>query len=98
MKEWIQPIDLSTRVLVRMEGRPTHSYAVMLQVRRHRRWLKIRLIDNAHGTHHIHKFDGTTKLGAVPFAAGSTAEVVPEAIGYMLKASRSIIEAWESTT
>lgn len=95
MAEWIQPIDADTRVLVRHEGRPIATYAVMLQVRRDRTWLTIRLVDNAHGHHHMHRFVGTTKLEGVPFAQGNTVDVIPEAIGYMLKACRSIIEGWE---
>ena len=88
--------ESGTRVLIRHEGRPIQTYAVMLQVRRRRKWITIRLIDNAHGEHHMHRFDGTTKLGPVPFMAGKTEDVIPEAIGYMLKAWRSIIEGWET--
>jgi len=68
MAEWIQLIDANTRVLVRHEGRPITAYAVMLQVRRDRKWRTIRLVDNAHGDHHMHRFDGSTKLEGVPFA------------------------------
>lgn len=53
-------------------------------------------VDNAHGDHHMHRFDGPTKLEGVPFAQGNTVDVIPEAIGYMLKAWRSIIEGWET--
>jgi UDP-N-acetylmuramyl pentapeptide phosphotransferase/UDP-N-acetylglucosamine-1-phosphate transferase len=96
MAGWIQPIDANTRVLIRHQGRPITTYAVMLQVRRHRKWQTIMLVDNAHGHHHMHRFVGTTKLEGVPFAQGSTVEVIPEAIGYMLKSWRPIIEGWES--
>ena len=96
MAEWIQPIDQNTRVLVRHEGRPITIYAVMLQVRRTGKWRTIRLVDNAHGRHHMHRFDGPTKLEGVPFAEGSTVDVIPAAIGFMLTAWQSIIEGWES--
>ena len=96
MAEWIRPIDTTTRVLIRYEGRPITTYAVMLQIRRGGTWRTIRLVDNAHGHHHMHRFDGPTKLEGVPFAQGNTVDVIPEAIGYMLQAWRSIIEGWES--
>jgi hypothetical protein len=96
MAEWERLIDANTRVLVRHDGRPITRYAVMLQVRRDGKWLTIRLVDNAHGPHHMHRFDGPTKLEGVPFAWGHTVDVIPEAIDYMLTAWRAIIEGWES--
>jgi hypothetical protein len=96
MAEWIRLIDMTTRVLIRYEGRPITTYAVMLQVRRDGKWLTIRLVDNAHGHHHMHRFDGPTKLEGVPFAQGNTVDVIPEAIGFMLEAWPSIVEGWES--
>jgi hypothetical protein len=96
MAEWIHPIDQSIRVLVRHEGRPITTYAVMLQAHRSGKWRTIRLIDNAHGHHHMHRFDGPTKLDGVPFAEGNIVDVIPEAIGYLRTAWRSIIDGWES--
>ncbi len=66
----------------------------MLQLRVGGAWRTIRLIDNAHDRHHMHRFAGETKLEGVPFAVGDPREVLPAAIAYLARAADSIIASW----
>jgi hypothetical protein len=94
-REWIVPLEREgARVLVRHGGRPMTRYAAMLQILHDGEWRTIRLIDNAHHSHHMHRYTGDRKQVAVPFGIGDPREVLPEAVGYLVRASRSIIESW----
>jgi hypothetical protein len=65
------------RVWVEFEGRPLERYAVMLQLRIEGRWQTIRLLDDAHGDHDMHRYTGTEKQPAERFAEGPVNEVAP---------------------
>lgn len=94
-REWIVPLERNdVRILVRHGGRPMTSYAAILQIFRGGRWLTIRLIDNAHDTHHMHRYAGDRKLDAVSFGAGDARDVLPKAVAYLVRASESIIQSW----
>ncbi len=69
-------------------------YAAMLQIFRDRRWQTIRLIDNAHNEHHMHRYAEDIKQDAVSFETGDTRDVLPKAVAYLIRASESIIESW----
>jgi hypothetical protein len=95
-REWTVPLEREgTRILVRHGGRPMTRYAAMLQIVRNGQWHTIRLIDNAHNAHHMHRYTGDLKQDAVPFGAGDPREVLPKAIAYLVRASSSIIESWQ---
>jgi hypothetical protein len=55
---FIRPLAADARVLVELEGRPLERYAVMVQLRIKGRWQTIRLLDNAHGDHDMHRYTG----------------------------------------
>ncbi|HTR72945.1 MAG TPA: hypothetical protein VMG80_05050 [Solirubrobacteraceae bacterium] len=94
-REWIVPFEREdARILVRHGGRPVTHYAAMLQILRDGRWHTIRLIDNAHDAHHMHRYAGDVKQDAVSFASGDAREVLPKAVAYLVRASNSIIESW----
>jgi hypothetical protein len=94
--EWVVPLEREeARILVRHGGRPMACYAAMLQVLRAGKWQTIRLIDNAHDTHHMHRYSGDLKQDAVSFEVGDPREVLPKAVAYLVRASRSIIESWQ---
>jgi hypothetical protein len=95
--EWIVPLEREgARILVRHCGRPMTRYAAMLQILREGQWRTIRLIDNAHDSHHMHRYTGNLKQDAVPFGVGDPRDVLPKAVAYLVRASGSIIESWLS--
>lgn len=93
---FIRPLAEDARVLVELEGRPLERYAVMLQFCADGRWQTIRLLDNAHGDHDMHRYTGSEKQTAERFAEGSAAEVAPMAIRYLIDHWEAIAEAWKS--
>lgn len=93
---FIRPLAADARVLVELEGRPLERYAVMLQVRVEGRWQTIRLLDNAHGDHDMHRYTGTEKQPAERFAGGAVSEVAPLAIRHLIDHWEAIAESWKS--
>jgi hypothetical protein len=94
-REWIVPLERGdVRILVRHGGRPMVRYAAMLQIFREGRWQTIRLIDNAHNEHHMHRYTRDIKQDAVSFETGDARDVLPKAVAYLVRASESIIESW----
>jgi hypothetical protein len=66
-REWIVLLERGdARILVRHGGRLMVRYAAMLQIFREGRWQTIRLIDNAHNEHHMHRYAGDVKQDAYP--------------------------------
>jgi hypothetical protein len=93
-REWIVPLERGdARILVRHGGRPMDRYAAMLQIFREGCWQTIRLIDNAHNGHHMHRYAGDIKQDAVSFDIGDTGDLLPKAVAYLVRASESIIES-----
>ena len=76
-----QPIQLIRFV----NGRAFHSH-----------WQTIRLIDNAHGDHDLHRYTGSEKQPAERFAEGTVNEVAPMAIRYLIDHWEAIAEAWKN--
>jgi hypothetical protein len=93
---FIRPLARDARILVEFEGRPLERYAVMLQLRIEGRWQTIRLLDNAHGNHDMHRYTGSEKQPAERFAEGPANEVVPNAIRYLIDHWEAIAESWTS--
>jgi len=56
----------------------------MLQLRMEGGWQTIRLLDNAHGDHDMHRYTGHAK------------EVAPKAILYLIDHWEAIAESWNS--
>jgi hypothetical protein len=83
-------------VLVELAGRPLERYAVMLQLRVDGQWQTIRLLDNAHGDHDMHRYTGAKKQPAERFAEGAVTEVAPMAIRYLIDHWEAIAESWKS--
>lgn len=93
---FIRPLSADARLLVGLEGRPLARYAVMLQLRIEENWQTIRLIDNAHGNHDLHRYTGSEKQPAERFAEGVVNEVAPMAIRYLINHWEAIAESWKS--
>ena len=93
---FIRPLAEDARVLVELEGRPLERYAVMLQLRVAGSWQTIRLLDNAHGDHDMHRYTGSEKQPAERFAEGAVNEVAPMAIRYLTEHWEVIAESWKS--
>jgi hypothetical protein len=93
---FIRPLSADARVLVELEGRPLKRYAVMLQLRIDGRWQTIRLLDNAHNQHDMHRYTGTEKRSAERFAEGTVSEVAPMAIRYLIDHWEAIVEPWKN--
>ncbi len=68
----------------------------MLQLRVEGRWQTIRLLDNAHGDHDMHRYTGAEKQPAERFAEGSVNEVAPTAIRHLVDRWEAIVELWKS--
>jgi len=71
-------------------------YAVMLQLRIEGKWQTIRLLDNAHGDHDMHRYTGSEKQPAERFSDGSASEVAPKAIRHLIDHWEAIAESWKS--
>lgn len=93
---FIRPLSAVARILIELEGRPLERYAVMLQLQIAGRWQTIRLLDNAHGDHDMHRYTGAEKRPAERFAEGAVNAVAPEAIRYLIDHWEAIAESWKS--
>ena len=93
---FIRVLALDARVLVELEGRPLARYAVMLQLRVEGDWQTIRLLDNAHDQHDMHRYTGTEKQPAERFAEGPVNEIVPAAIRHLTEHWEAIAGSWKS--
>jgi hypothetical protein len=93
---FLRPLTDDARILIEFEGRPLERYAVMLQLRIDGRWQTIRLLDNAHGDHDMHRYTGAEKRPAERFAEGTVNEVAPMAIRYLIDHWEAIAESWKS--
>lgn len=91
-----RPLAANARVLVELDGRPLERYAIMLQLRVGGAWQTVRLLDNAHGDHDMHRYTGAEKQSAERFAEGTTSEVAPMAIRYLIDHWEAIAESWKS--
>ena len=93
---FIRPLSANARVLVELKARPLERYAVMLQLRIEGRWRTVRLFDNAHGNHDMHRYTGFEKQPAEKFAEGAVNEVVPMAIRHLIDHWEAIAESWKN--
>jgi hypothetical protein len=93
---FIRWLSADARILVDLEGRPMERYAAMLQLRIEGKWQTIRLLDNAHGDHDMHRYTGSEKQPAERFSEGSANEVAPKAIRYLIDHWEAIAESWKS--
>jgi hypothetical protein len=84
------------RIFIDLRGRPLERYAVMLQLQIEGRWQTIRLLDNAHGEHDMHRYTGTEKQLAERFAEGTARQVAPMAIQYLADNWKAIAKSWKS--
>jgi hypothetical protein len=95
-RSFARPLAVNARVLVELKGRPLERYAVMLQLQIEGRWGTVRLLDNAHGNHDMHRYTGFEKQPAERFAEGSVNEVVPMAIRHLIDHREAIADSWKS--
>lgn len=93
---FVRPLVGDARILIDLDGRPLERYAIMLQLRIEGRWQTIRLFDNAHGDHDMHRYTGDEKQPAERFAEGAANEVVPQAISYLIDHWKAIADIWRS--
>jgi hypothetical protein len=88
-------LDIDVRVHVERGGQPLEEYAVMLQVENAGEWSTIRLYDNAHGTHDMHRYTGGEKQAAEVFHHGEPREACPAAILELKEHWQAIVEGHE---
>jgi len=88
-------LDTDVRVHVEREGQPLEEYAVMLQVEEAGEWSTIRLYDNAHGTHDMHRYVSGDKQAAEVFHHGEPREACPAAILALKDHWQAIVEGHE---
>jgi hypothetical protein len=93
---FIRPLSDDARILIELKGRPLERYAVMLQLQIDGRWQTIRLLDNAHGDHDLHRYTGDEKQPAERFAEGAVNEVAPQAINHLIDHWKAIADSWRS--
>ena len=93
---FIRPLADDARILIDFEGRPLERYAIMLQLRIGGRWQTIRLFDNAHGAHDMHRYTGSQKQAAERFAEGAVNDIAPRAINYLIGHWKAIADSWRS--
>lgn len=93
---FVRPLAPDARILVELDGSPLTRYAVMLQLRIEGRWQTIRLFDNAHGKHDMHRYTEAEKQPAERFAEGAVNEVAPTTIRYLIDHWEAIAESWKS--
>jgi hypothetical protein len=55
----------------------------------------VRVFDNAHGVHDMHRYEGQTKLPAETFSTATAGEAMRDAIGQVLGSYREMIEVWK---
>lgn len=88
-------LDTDVRVHVEREGQPLDKYAVMLQVDEDGEWATIRLYDNAHGNHDMHRYRGGNKQPAETFHYGTSRDACPAAILELKAHWQAIVEGHE---
>jgi hypothetical protein len=93
---FIRRLSADARILVDLKGRPIERYAVMLQLRIEDKWQTVRLLDNAHRDHDMHRYTGSEKQPAERFAEGAVNEVAPQAIRYLIDHWEAIARSWKS--
>lgn len=93
---WIRPLAQGVRVYVEVQGRPLHRYAVTLQILAADGWQTVFLLDNAHGDHDLHRYNGTRKLPAERFMEGEPRDVLPAAIAFLVNHWEAILKSWKS--
>jgi hypothetical protein len=81
---------------VETEGRPFDRYAVALQLRKGGAWHTIRLLDNAHGEHHMHRYTENVKEPAERFTEGTPEGALPVAIRYLAEHWEAIARSWKN--
>jgi len=60
------------------------------------KWQTIRLLDNAHGDHDMHRYTEAERQPAERFSEGAANEVAPEAIRYLIDHWEAIAESWKN--
>lgn len=93
---FIRPLAPNARIRVELEGRPLERYAVMLQLRLEGCWQTIRLLDNAHGEHDMHRCTGSKKQPAERFATGTVNKAAAMAIRCLIDHWEAIATSWKS--
>ena len=88
-------LDADVRVHVERDGQPLDQYAVMLQVEADGEWRTVRLYDNAHGNHDVHRYSGGEKQPAETFHYGEPREACPAAILELKDQWQAIVEGHE---
>jgi hypothetical protein len=71
------------------------DYAIVLLARQDRAWVAVRVYDNTHGTHDMHRYnrDGI-KQAAETFHQGSAGEAMRSALETVRGAYNEVIESW----
>ena len=96
-----QTIDLALAqdVLIRFSrsGRPIERYAVVLLILRGSEWQTVRLFDNHHGSHHMHRYNlNGGKQPAEVVHPGPTNAAVATAIDHLKTRWEAIVEPWRT--
>jgi hypothetical protein len=59
-------------------------------------WRTVRLLENAHGQHDVHRYTGDVKQPAERFLEGTPQEAFPQAIRYLAQHWEAIAQPWNS--
>lgn len=95
-REYVIKVADDLRILVCQSGRPITGYAVLLQVWEGGEWRTIRLIDNAHGRHEMHRYTRREgKRSAESFHHGKINDAIPDAIADLRDRWETILAAWK---
>jgi hypothetical protein len=92
-------IAFEAQIAVEFGGRPVpDDYAVMLQVLVDEQWQTVFLVDNAHESHHCHRYTGAEKGPAEPFYEGPASHAIKNAVDYIDKHTEELIDDWRDRT
>jgi hypothetical protein len=99
-KDRIRRYRLAPDVLVVIQRSSSHpvEYAILLLVERNRRWHRVRIFDNAHGSteHHEHRFIGFEKQEPI-ITHGSVNDAMHAAEVKLRGGWFDIVRSWDNT-
>jgi hypothetical protein len=84
-----------TVMFTALPGEGVERYSVVLAAESGGEWQAVRVWDNAHGQHDMHRYSGSTKEDAVVAHHASPTEAMRDAIAQAKSAYRRMIDAWK---
>lgn len=100
-REFFVAVSVDVRVRARLRNRPPTQYAISLEAHSEETgsFETIRLFDNAHGAHEMHRFrPGTGKMPGEIFFHGNTNAAIPAAIDLLKRDWQEIVVAYRRSS